>query len=87
MAQIWIPSLLRELTNGADCVTVEGQTIGECLSNLDKEYPGIRDRLCQGNNLVSTLRVAVDGKISQRGIRTRVMRDSAVHFIPAIAGG
>ena len=87
MAKIWIPSLLREITNGVDCVTADGHTVGECLTNLDKEYPGIYDRLCKGNNLVPILNVAVDGKISQRGIRTRVRNDSEIHFIPAIAGG
>ena len=79
--------MLRELTNGADCVEANGHTVGECLTNLEKEYPGIRDRLCKGNNLVPTLNVAVDGKISHRGIRTRVRSESEVHFIPAIAGG
>jgi molybdopterin synthase sulfur carrier subunit len=87
MAQIWIPSLLRELTNGIDCVEVEGHTVGQCLVNLDKLYPGLRGRLCDGSNLLPTLSVAIDGKISQRGLRARVMTESEVHFVPAIAGG
>jgi molybdopterin synthase sulfur carrier subunit len=87
MAQIWIPSLLRDLTDGNDLVNVEGQTVGDCLVNLDVVYPGIRRRLCDGNNLTSTLNVAIDGKISRRGLKARVKVDSDIHFVPAIAGG
>ena len=87
MPQIWIPSLLRDLTNGVDRVQVEGHTVGECLQRLDIVYPGIFDRLCEGNKLIPTLSVAVDGKISRRGLKSLVKVDSEVHFVPAIAGG
>jgi molybdopterin synthase sulfur carrier subunit len=87
MAQIWIPSLLRNMTGGAETVKVEGRTVGECLENLDSLYPGIRDRLCEGDDLIATLNVAVDGQINRRRLKARIQRDSELHFIPAIAGG
>ena len=87
MAKIWIPSLLRDYTGGADCVLVMGQTAAECLDNLNQLYPGIRDCLCTGNDLLPSLNLAVDGKLSRRGLKTRVAENSEIHFLPAIAGG
>ena len=87
MTKIWIPSLMRDLTGGTDRVIVEGHTVGECLENLDVIYPGIRARLCDGESLVPTINIAVDGKISRRGMKTKVTAASEIHFVPAIAGG
>ena len=87
MAEIWIPSLMRDLTNGVDRVVVEGHTVGESLDKADALFPGLRDRLCDGDDLIITLNVAVDGKITRRGLKARIKIDSVVHFVPAIAGG
>ena len=78
---------MRELTDGRAQVEVHGQTVRELIEQLDRDYPGIGDRLREGSRLRSGVAVSVDGVISPEGLRTRLEPGSEVHFLPAIAGG
>lgn len=42
-------SELNQFVGGREWVEVEGETIGECLANLQRRYPGIRQRLFDEN--------------------------------------
>ena len=68
MPRVFIPPLLRPLTGGQDVVVVEGQTVRELIEQLDREFPGLRDRLIDGESLRSGLSVAVGTKVSARGL-------------------
>jgi len=35
----------RQFTNGLEVVAVEGKTVGECLTHLIKQYPGMEKAL------------------------------------------
>jgi molybdopterin converting factor small subunit len=87
MATIWIPSLLRDLTGGRDTVTAEGATVRELIAALDRLYPGIQARLCDGDALRPALAVFVDSCVAPLGLGQPVGLDSEVHFVPQIAGG
>ena len=87
MATVFIPSLLRDLTGGRDRVEVEGRTVRQVVANLEAAYPGMRDRLVEGDTLSPRVQVSVDGHVSRLGLLERVGETSEVHFIPAIAGG
>ncbi len=87
MPTAWIPPPMQELTDGREQVDVRGRTVRELIDQLDQEYPGIRDRLREGNRLRSGVAVSVDGVISPEGLRARLESGSEVHFLPAIAGG
>ena len=88
MPAIWIPPLLKHLTNGMHTVEIEGQNIRELIESLDLTYPGIKSRLCDNNDKIrAEIAVAVDGQIVTTGMRTRVASDSEVHFLPALSGG
>jgi len=87
MPVVWIPSLLRPLTGGQETVTVEGDTVGQVMANLEQRYPGLRARLFQGDRLRPNLSLLVDGEPSARGLLQKVGEDSEVRFIPAIHGG
>ncbi len=87
MATVYIPSLVRDLTGGADPVTVSGGTVRELLDRLEASYPGMRARLCDGAQLRRGLAVVVDGLWSPLGLEQAVGPASEVHFVPAIAGG
>jgi molybdopterin converting factor small subunit len=87
MTQINIPNLLRDLTAGREKVTVEGQTVGDCLQALEEIYPGILVRLCKNGDILPLLAVVVDGKISRRGLKAKVKTNSVIQFVPAISGG
>jgi len=87
MATVWIPSLMRELTEGRQTVEVEGSTVRQVIRNLEVAFPGIRARLCTGNELATHINVAVDGIVTRMGMLERVQPDSEVHFLPAVSGG
>lgn len=84
---VWIPSLHRDLTNGVEKVTVDGDNMAAVVTALDARFPGIADRLCEDGRIRPYIAVSVNGEISQRGIRHRLTEDSDIHFIPALSGG
>jgi molybdopterin synthase sulfur carrier subunit len=87
MATVWIPAPLRSVTNGQETVTVPGTRVRQIIDELDRRFPGIRDRLCSGDALRPSLTVAVDGEIARLGLLQPVGESSEVHFLPAMSGG
>jgi molybdopterin synthase sulfur carrier subunit len=87
MATVWIPALLRDLTSGQETVTVPGSTVRQVIDELDRLYPGMRDRLCDANGLRPGIVAAVDTEVARLGLGQPVGDQSEVHFLPAIAGG
>jgi molybdopterin converting factor small subunit len=84
---VYIPSLLRDLTGGNDRVIVPGATVGEVIASLDREYPGIKARLCEGESLRSGIALVVGSGVSRQGLRHPLTDGSEVHFLPAVSGG
>ena len=88
--QVRIPAPLRKLTGDQEVVPVEGSTIGEILTNLDKAFPGLIERICdeQGN-----VRRFVNIFVNDEDIRfleekaTTVKDGDEISIVPAIAGG
>ena len=78
---------MQKLTNGTSVVMVEGKTVREVIDNLDKKFPGIKDRLCENDRIRPNIAVAVNSEIITGGLRKQVDPDSEVHFIPAVSGG
>ena len=87
MPTVWIPATLRALTNQQETVCVGGATVGEVIGQLDAQFPGIKARLCAGDNLRPGLVVAIDTEVSRAGLGQSVDENSEVHFLPAIGGG
>jgi molybdopterin synthase sulfur carrier subunit len=87
MASVWIPALLRDLTGGLEVLQVPGNTVREVIDHLDLSFPGIRLKLCDGNNLRMGIAVAVDAHVSRLGLLQPVAENSEVHFLPAVSGG
>ena len=90
MASIRIPTPLRKLTNELEIVQTSGANIGEILTNLDKAFPGLNERICddQGN-----VRRFVNIFVNDEDIRfledkaTAVKDTDEISIVPAIAGG
>jgi molybdopterin synthase sulfur carrier subunit len=87
MPTIWIPALMRNLTQGQESLEVAGSTLDEVIDALDAKHPGLRARLCDGNAIRPGLSVVIDGQVSRAGLAESLNEKSEVHFIPAIAGG
>lgn len=87
MATVWIPSLLRGLTQERATVEVAGATVGAVIDALEAQYPGVRERLCADGTLRPGIAVAVDTQLARLGLAQPVGPQSEVHFLPAISGG
>jgi len=85
--QVWIPSLHRDLTDKAEVVTVEGETVGEVVAQLEARFPGMEARLCEAGRIRPYIAVSVNGEVTRRGLRQRLSEPSEIHFIPSLSGG
>jgi MoaD family protein len=90
MATVRIPTPLRKLTDGKEEVAAAGATIGEILADLEKNYPGIKARICDDDGKV---RRFVNIFANDEDIRfldnleTPIKDSDEVSIVPAIAGG
>ena len=66
---------------------MEGDTVHQAIDNLEKLYPGLKERLYDGDRLRPSIAVVVDGHTSTLKLRHRLMESSEVHFVISISGG
>ena len=89
-AKVRIPAPLRKLTKDQAVVDSKGATIEEVLADLEKSYPGIRERICDETGQVRRfINIFLNGEDIRfkEGSKTKVPSDAEVSIIPAIAGG
>jgi len=87
MPTLFIPAPIRSITGGKASVVVAGSSVREAIESLAAEYPGVKERLCDGEKIRPTISVMVDGQISHLKMREKLSEDSEVHFVLAISGG
>lgn len=87
MPIVAIPSLMRNLTDCEESITIPGATIRDVIDNLEKRYPGIKEKLCDGDRIRPGIGVYINGVITRVGMHERVDEDAELHFLPAISGG
>ncbi len=85
-----IPTALRRVTQGQGEVQIEANSIAELIDNLEKEFPGIKERLVEESG---EIRKFVNFFVNDEDIRFLQGKDTplkdgdVVAIIPAIAGG
>lgn len=90
MATVRIPTPLRKLTEGKEEVSAAGGTVGELLVDLEKNYPGIKARICDDDGKVRRFVniFANDEDIRfLKNLETEVKDSDEISIVPAIAGG
>ena len=85
--EVRIPTILRTYTGGEKAVDGSGATLVELIDDLESRHPGIKDRLCDGDELRRGIAVFVNSDVAQRGLAQGVPENAEVHFVPAIGGG
>lgn len=84
-----IPTPLRTLTEGKDEVEASGANVAEIIDDLEKNYPGLKERLCDDKGV----RRFVNIYQNEEDIRfldnldTVVKDGDSISIVPAIAGG
>lgn len=90
MAIVKIPTPLRRLTNEKDEVSIQSISVSQMIADLESEFPGIKDRLCDENG---EIRKFINIYINEEDIRflkgpdSEISENDTVSIIPAIAGG
>ena len=87
MVTVFIPAQLKELTSGVTSVEVEASNIRQVVERLEQLFPGIQQRLCDGDDLRSGLQVSIDSVMTSRGLIAKVQPVNEIHFVPAFGGG
>ncbi|MBI5641916.1 MAG: MoaD/ThiS family protein [Deltaproteobacteria bacterium] len=88
--KVRIPTPLRKLTNGSDEVLASGSNITEIIEDLEKNFPGLKERICEADG---KLRRFVNIYLNDEDIRfkknleTELRENDELSIIPAIAGG
>lgn len=85
--KVFIPTQLRNYTNGATQVPASGTTVDEALTDIDQRYPGIRFRVVDEQNRIRQhMRIFVDGERIQ-AVSTNLAAATEVHVFGALSGG
>jgi molybdopterin synthase sulfur carrier subunit len=90
MAIVRIPTPLRKYTQGKEEVSVDGATVEQVLADLEKQAPGIRERICDESGKVRrfvNIFVGDEDIRFQENLATAVGAKDEVSIVPAIAGG
>lgn len=88
--KVRIPTPLQKFTNNQVEVFANGKNVKELIENLDKDFPGIRERICDEAGKV---RKFINIYVNEEDIRflqrdeTPIKDGDDVSIIPAIAGG
>ena len=90
MALVLVPTALRQLTGGESRVAVHGGTLGACIDELERRFPGMHDRLVDHEGEVQpqiAIYVGGDDVRTLQDLGTPVRPDDEIAIVPAIAGG
>jgi molybdopterin synthase sulfur carrier subunit len=90
MAVVRIPVPLRRFTDGVEEVRAAGATVAAIIDDLDRNYAGMKNRLCEKDGQI---RRFVNIYVNDEDIRflqnlnTAVDETDELSIVPAIAGG
>jgi molybdopterin converting factor small subunit len=89
MITVRIPTPLRSLTGGNEQVEVSGATLREVIEALEKQHPGIKDRLLDEKGVRRFVNIYVGDEDSRflDGLETKLSSGTEISIVPAIAGG
>lgn len=85
-----IPTPLRKFTDNQEAVSVEGETVGEVLTQLTERHPDLHGRIFKDDGsvrrFVNIFANSEDIRF-QENLETALSDGDTVSIVPAIAGG
>jgi molybdopterin converting factor small subunit len=79
----------REHADGQEVVPVSGSTVGACIDDLVRQYPGLKEKLFDGKGkLRHYLEIYLNGESAYPDELKRTTRDGdEIHIVILLAGG
>lgn len=90
MVRVRVPTPLRKFTNGADEVNAQGNNVRSLVEDLDRKFPGIKERICDESGKIRRfVNVYVNGDDIRflQNLETSLKEGDNISIVPAIAGG
>jgi molybdopterin synthase sulfur carrier subunit len=88
--RVRVPTPLRKFTHGADEVSARGANVKAIVEDLEKHFPGIKERLCDETGKIRRfVNVYVNGDDIRflQNLETSLKEGDHISIVPAIAGG
>lgn len=88
--RVRVPTPLRKYTQGADEVSAQGSNIRAVVEDLESNYPGIKERICDETGKIRRfVNVYVNGDDIRflQNLETSLKEGDNISIVPAIAGG
>ncbi|OGC06347.1 molybdopterin synthase sulfur carrier subunit [candidate division WOR-1 bacterium RIFCSPLOWO2_02_FULL_46_20] len=88
--KVRIPQPLQKLTRGQEEVEAAASDVKGLIDDLEKNFPGIKDRICDGQGKLRrfiNIYVNEEDVRFQQGDATTIKDGDEVSIVPAIAGG
>jgi len=88
--RVRIPTPLRRFTGGSEEVMASGATVGAVVEDMERQFPGIKERLCDEEGRVRRfVNIYVNGDDIRflEDLETPVKDGDELSIVPAIAGG
>jgi molybdopterin converting factor small subunit len=88
-AKVHIHVTHRQYTNGLEVVAVEGNTVGECLNHLIKQFPGMEKALfAKKDKLLNVVEVFINHETAFPNELIKPVKDGdEIHLVIMLAGG
>ena len=90
MVQVRVPTPLRRYTAGNGAVEADGPTVAALVDDLEKRYPGMKDRICdEAGQVRRFVNIFVNGEDIRflKHLDTPLKAGDELSIVPAIAGG
>ena len=87
--KVHIHTTHRQFTNGLEVVAVEGNTVGECLSQLIRQFPGMEKALfAKKDKLQNVIEVYVNHATAYPNELAKPVKDGdEIHLVVMLTGG
>lgn len=89
MALVRLSTPLRRFTEGKPEVEADGETLNELLADLEKNYPGIGEKILKDGEIQKFVNIYVDNEDVRlgEGLETKLSKTSVLSILPAVSGG
>jgi molybdopterin converting factor small subunit len=84
-----IPTILRPYTKDSKVVQAEGTSLSAVISDLDRQFPGLAERLLEDGALRRFINIYVNDEDVRflGGLEAQLKAGDSVTILPAVAGG